>query len=362
MSRGEWHVLSCLLVALYRRLGTSVAPRSQWPKVWSFLRGSPCSLGGGASALQRAGFWYEASLLEEPGRLASAEHLVEHDKVLTIADEGFPRRWLDVLGSAAPPVLYREGPLPVGLSDRRHASSSRSQGGWVSVVGSRNLSVSEALAAQGCGAYLAASGSFLVTGGAKGADALALHAFAREAPGRSVVLLPHGLGQAKHCADLGALPDICWLSPYEPTTAFSRAHAMERNALIYAWSKTTIVVAVRHRVGGTWNGAIDASRRKLTRLGVIEPLGAGGRALVALGGHALPALSPALAGHRLADSSLSIAHGSADDFASGGIRPEGVWQAFLDAPEPVAQPSLFGGSRVRENRQKYRGVPIYREG
>jgi|GEM_PF-794338 len=352
MSRGEWHVLSCLLVALYRRLGSSVAPRSQWPKVWSFLRGSPCSLGGGAAALQRAGFWYEASLLEEPGRLAAAELLVEQGKVLTIADEGFPRRWLDVLGSSAPPVLYREGPLPAGLGSRETRARASPQGGWVGVVGSRNLSVIEALAAQECGTFLASCGAFMVTGGARGADALALAAFAQEAPGRSVVLLPHGLDQPKHCADLNALEEICWLSPFEPTTAFSRATAMERNALIYAWSKATVVVAVRHRVGGTWNGAIDATRRRLTRLGTLEPLGHGARVLVALGAQPLPLPGPT---DRRAASPPGVLSSSAGCRSDGGngLDPGGVWRAFLGAPETVAQPSLFGGCRVRETPRAY---------
>lgn len=65
---------------------------------------------------------------------------------------------------------------------------------------------------------------------------------------------------------------------------------MERNTLIYAASRITIVGQVRFREGGTWHGATAAMRRNLTTALVRKPgpyedesVIRGAKALVALG-------------------------------------------------------------------------------
>lgn len=66
---------------------------------------------------------------------------------------------------------------------------------------------------------------------------------------------------------------------------------MERNALIYAAADTSVVVHARLKEGGTWFGAVEAHRRRLTRLIVCDDRSfAGNRGLLALG--ATPLASP----------------------------------------------------------------------
>jgi hypothetical protein len=58
---------------------------------------------------------------------------------------------------------------------------------------------------------------------------------------------------------------------------------MERNALLYAFSPSTVVCHSRFREGGTWHGAIDAHRRRTTSLIVRDDGSPASRAFVALG-------------------------------------------------------------------------------
>ena len=98
--------------------------------------------------------------------------------------------------------------------------------------------------------------------------------------------LPHGICKIERKLSGAEFWSVC-----EPYEEFSRGTAMERNALIYASSESSVVIHARLREGGTWHGAIDAHRRKLTRLMVrVDDAEAGNRALIALG--AVPLRSP----------------------------------------------------------------------
>ena len=59
---------------------------------------------------------------------------------------------------------------------------------------------------------------------------------------------------------------------------------MERNILIYALGEFAVVFGPRFKEGGTWHGAVEAHRRHLSLLLVLEePQNLGARALIALG-------------------------------------------------------------------------------
>jgi predicted Rossmann fold nucleotide-binding protein DprA/Smf involved in DNA uptake len=122
----------------------------------------------------------------------------------------------------------------------------------------------------------------VVSGGAEGCDRAGT-AGAGLAGGVTVTVLPCGLGWSRPSEGL----DLSVCAPDEP---FSTANAMERNALIYAASEAAVVAHSRFRAGGTWHGAADAVRRRLTTLLVREDPAPGHRALVALGG--VPLASP----------------------------------------------------------------------
>lgn len=63
-------------------------------------------------------------------------------------------------------------------------------------------------------------------------------------------------------AFLGGDVRVAFVSAQAPEEGFSRAAAMERNALIYAFGAGAVVAHARYREGGTWHGAIDALRRR----------------------------------------------------------------------------------------------------
>ncbi|HEY0868442.1 MAG TPA: DNA-processing protein DprA, partial [Fimbriimonas sp.] len=134
------------------------------------------------------------------------------------------------------------------------------------------------------GASAAGGGRLLVSGRAEGCDSAAA-AGAHLAGGNVAEVLPCGLEAA------GGRRRGTWLSVCAPEEPFSRPSAMERNALIYAFSPDAVVCHARFREGGSWHGAVDAARRRLTRLWIREADDAASRALRALG--ALPVRSPA---------------------------------------------------------------------
>ncbi len=203
-----------------------------------------------------------ATLLHPRGLLDWAERAVESGAVLTAASEGYPLRWFEAFGDLAPPALWREG-TPPSLP-------------WVGAVGSREIApeVSDFMAE--VGRRTMGLGRGIVSGGAIGCDAAAERA-ALHGGGAVLRILPHGL---RHRAiDDGAV-HLALAAPDEP---FTRALAMERNALIYAAADATVVGHIRLRQGGTWHGASDALRRRLGRLLVRCDGSPAERALRALG-------------------------------------------------------------------------------
>ena len=78
-------------------------------------------------------------------------------------------------------------------------------------------------------------------------------------------------------------------TPYNPSSGFSVGNAMGRNKLIYALSKTTLVVATDKDSGGTWNGATEAIKHNYGSVTVWRGLGEGpgNEALVQSGGIAI---------------------------------------------------------------------------
>jgi len=263
-SRHRTSVISKVLTALYGRGAPRPVEvrRASWPEVLRCLRRAQVPLEGAGDALRRAGFWAEALAFEAPGLMSWADALVEEERVLTAADASYPLRWARVLGAAAPPVLYRSGPM--------------SGAPCVSVVGSRAIPRGVARFCAQVGEEAARLGFALVSGAAAGCDSAAA-AGAIRAGGEVIELLPHG--------DLGrGGPGVCRLSVCAPGEEFSSATAMERNALIYAFSAFTVVGAARFKEGGTWHGAVHASRRRLSSLLVRECEDIAMRALASLGG------------------------------------------------------------------------------
>ncbi len=261
------------LCALYLSGGPPVpralVPRHRWTEVVTALR----SLGGcPLAALAAAGLRAEAGVAAS--RWDWAQRQAESGCVLTPVCTGYPALWRDRLGDAAPPALWRLGPpVPCGPA--------------ASVVGSRNLSGAEQDFAASAGVALARLGYWTCSGGARGADRLAMRA-ALGAGGPGCELRPMGLGSERGISEGAGAHNLTLLSATEPNDPFTVPAAMERNRWIYAAGEFTIVVAAQFKFGGTWHGAISCLRDRLApvlvRVGDTSPDHArAARALVAVG-------------------------------------------------------------------------------
>jgi DNA processing protein len=164
----------------------------------------------------------------------------------------------------------------------------------VAVVGSRAAPRKAKRFAREVAAEAVRSGLAVVSGGARGCDAAAARG-ARSAgfsPSPLVEILPCGLAAAPF------LGEGCALSLCPPEEPFSAVAAMRRNALVYAASVGAVVAHARLGEGGTWRGAAEARRRRLSPLLVrLCPEEPALRALAAMGAQPLASaadLGPAL--------------------------------------------------------------------
>ncbi len=246
---------------------------SRWPMVVSALRQFGAS--GPAScvaALKRAGMPSEACELDRADLWEWSEDCLVSGGVLSAVCEGYPARWIEVLGSSAPPVVWVEG-----VQGALDAPS-------VAVVGVRRTDPPVEARAARLGALVASSGRCLCSGGASGVD-LAAEGAAVSAGGAVVEILPCGLSWAKGRFGLRGSESgrVLRVSPWHPRQPFGGDLAMRRNALVYALGERAIVVRARYREGGTWNGAVAALRRKGHRVVVFDEGDPASRALMALG-------------------------------------------------------------------------------
>ncbi len=241
-------------LAVLFRPGAEGPPRSAWPEAWARLEAA--SGREEAARAFRARGWIEAARLLESGSAPEGD-------LLCACDPDWPAGWRR---SGLPPVLHLAGALPPGP--------------WLGVVGSRRISGPDESWAR---ALAAACGASILTGGAPGAD----RAGARgglEAGLGAVEVLPCGLG-----FPFGT-PGAVRLSASPPEAGFEARAAMERNAMIYAGARLTVVVRARLGRGGTWNGAAEALRRGRRIAVQDDPADEAAEALIRLG--AIPVRTP----------------------------------------------------------------------
>ncbi len=200
--------------------------------------------------------------------------------VLTRVDREYPSRLRNSLKHVAPPVLFTAGRR--GLLDQ----------GGIAAVGSRNIDESGQAFAREIGRKCALISLPLISGGARGTDALAMQS-AIEAGGAAVGVLADSLERAARGADLReALENgnLTLITPYSPAASFTVGAAMGRNKLIYALADYAVVVSSEVETGGTWRGATEALKAKwcpvFVRTGDDPP--AGNRELLKKGALALP--------------------------------------------------------------------------
>ena len=197
---------------------------------------------------------------------------------VTRVDESYPARLKQSLKHQAPPVLFGAGdPL---ILDRDS----------VGIVGSRNIDSDGAEFARRLGAVCARSSAAVVSGGARGADRIAMQG-ALDAGGYAVGVLADSLIKTIRQQDVRSFvadARMVLLTPYRPDSGFSVAGAMGRNKMIYGASNYSVIVASEYEKGGTWAGAVEALGAGWCPLFVrVSDAGRGNQELLRRGANAL---------------------------------------------------------------------------
>jgi predicted Rossmann fold nucleotide-binding protein DprA/Smf involved in DNA uptake len=191
-------------------------------------------------------------------------------------DELYPIRYKERLKGNAPPVLF-------GVGD----PGLLSQGG-LCIVGSRRLDEPALELTQQVGHLCARQGMQVISGGAKGADAAAMHACLQH--GGSVVgVLADSLARAAVGPDTRDwVRDGCLtlISPFDPGAHFLVYNAMGRNKLLYTLADWALVTHSAYNEGGTWSGAKENLSKRWVPLFVADGPDApeGNRQLIKAGG------------------------------------------------------------------------------
>ncbi len=197
--------------------------------------------------------------------------------VVSRADEEYPERLKTKLAAQAPPLLYGVGARQ--LLER----------GGVAIVGSRAASPEDTEFTSSVAGEAAAAGISVISGGARGVDAIAMNS-ALAHGGAVVGVLANDLAKAaREVTAREAIEEdtLCLCSPYPPNTGFSVGAAMGRNKCVYALADWAVVVAAEEGRGGTWAGAAEDLKAGWTPV-FLGPSVLAANALVHLGAHEWP--------------------------------------------------------------------------
>ena len=173
-------------------------------------------------------------------------------RMVTRAEEDYPRRLKQKLGNTCPPIFYYAGDL--SLLDAP----------CVGYTGSRSIGVEDLDFTRQTVQKTARRGFSVVSGGAKGVDTAAETEVLLQG-GRAVVYLADSLmRRIKKRETLRAIQDgqLILLSSVKPDAGFRAGVAMARNRLIYCQSNGTVVVRSDLEQGGTWSGASECLKRQ----------------------------------------------------------------------------------------------------
>jgi DNA processing protein len=236
-----------------------------------------------ADALQAAGL--SSKLAERVIQLRASIDLEEYMfkvaakgiTVLTWEDEDYPNR-LKVIDQP-PPVLYVRGTLTA-------------EDTWaVAIVGTRRVSAYGRQVADDLAAYLANNGITIVSGLARGVDAIS-HQAALRTGGRTIGVLGCGVDRIyppEHTQLAGKMISSgAILSDYAPGTPPDAANFPPRNRLISGLSMATVVVEAGETSGSliTAQFALDQGREVFAVPGnILAPQSKGTNRLIAQGAH-----------------------------------------------------------------------------
>jgi DNA processing protein len=199
--------------------------------------------------------------------------------ILTWEDGLYPQRLKEI--DQPPPVLYVRGALT-------------EEDAWaVAVVGTRRISAYGRQVAEELASFLAANGVTVVSGLARGVDAVA-HQSALKAGGRTIAVLGSGVDRvyppehsqlAAKIIGSGAL-----VSDFAPGTAPEASNFPPRNRIISGLAMATVVVEAGETSGAliTAQFAVDQGREVFAVPGnILAPQSKGTNRLIAEGAHPL---------------------------------------------------------------------------
>jgi DNA processing protein len=203
-------------------------------------------------------------------------------QILTSEDDAYPSRLKEI--EQPPPILYVRGEW---LAEDQFA---------VAIVGTRRITPYGRQVTEQLAAYLAASGVTIISGLARGVDALA-HAAALDAGGRTAAVLGSGVDRI-YPAENRALADRiisrgALLSDYPLGTAPESGNFPPRNRIISGLSAATVVIEAGETSGAliTAEFAAEQGREVLAVPGsILAPQSRGTNRLIQNG--AIPLLSP----------------------------------------------------------------------
>lgn len=252
--------------------------------------------------------------------------------LLVPGDPGWPRA-LDDLGPAAPLCLWLRGDPDLA------GSAARS----VAVVGARAATAYGERVAGDLGAGLADRGVTVVSGGAFGVD-VAAHRGALAVGGRTVALLAGGADRPSPAGNLAVLERMveaggALVAESPPGTPPSRARFLQRNRVIAALTRATVVVEAAWRSGALSTaaragellrpvGAVPGPVTSMASAGCHRLLRDGAAVCVTDAAEVVELLDPpdadADAGSDRPSSSASAGAPPAGAPPSGAARPQGV--------------------------------------
>ncbi len=202
--------------------------------------------------------------------------------VLTWLDDAYPKRLLEI--AQPPPVIYCRGTI-------------NPDDDWaVSIVGTRRVTTYGKQITQDIAMYLAGNGITIISGLARGVDALA-HQAALNAGGRTIAVLGCGVNiiyppEHRKLAD-AIIQNGALISDYAPGTPPEGVNFPPRNRIISGLSQATIVIEAGERSGAliTAKFSVEQGREVFAVPGsILSPMSRGTNHLIQEG--AIPLTNP----------------------------------------------------------------------
>lgn len=195
-------------------------------------------------------------LLDRGGSLAFEMEKYESMgiSVVTRADTAYPKMLKAKLGKSCPPLFYYAGNLK--LAEQR----------CIGFAGSRNADENDSQFTKKITSTVNSLGYAVVSGGAKGVDTISAETSMQNGSQAIVYLADSMVKRIRNRQTISAVQNgkILLLSAVKPDMGFTAATAMMRNRYIYAQSVGTVIVRSDYKKGGTWNGAVDCIKHKVS--------------------------------------------------------------------------------------------------